>query len=85
MSTITSLLIFLGLMLFFVPMFIACHRDHPNAVPITLINVLLGWTFLGWVIALVWACNATSPRFPKVAPPAAPRVAAPTPHTVEYY
>jgi hypothetical protein len=24
-------------------------------VAITVLNVLLGWTFIGWVVALVWA------------------------------
>jgi hypothetical protein len=26
-----------------------------NASAIIALNLLLGWTFLGWVIALVWA------------------------------
>lgn len=85
MSEMTAFLLFFGLILFFLPMFIACYGDHPNAVPITLVNVLLGWTFLGWVVALVWACSATSPRFPPASKVIAPKVAAPTPHAVEYY
>ena len=85
LSLILPFLLFLGLLLFFVPMFIACHRDHPNAVPITLVNILLGWTFLGWVVALVWSCSATVPRFPQVATPIVPTMAASTPATMDYY
>lgn len=85
LSVMTGVLLFLGLMLFFTPMFLACHRDHPNAVPITLVNVLLGWTFLGWVVALVWSCSATSPRLPHVDTPRATAMTTPTPHAVDYY
>jgi hypothetical protein len=84
-SVLTACLLFLGLMLFFVPMFLACHRDHPNAIPITLVNVLLGWTFLGWVVALVWSCSATAPRRPHVDTPRATAMTTPPPQTMDYY
>ena len=37
------------------PAFVAHIRHHRNASAIMALNVLLGWTILGWVIALVWA------------------------------
>jgi hypothetical protein len=43
------------LAIFFLPALIARARRHNNAVPILLVNIFLGWTFLGWVVALVWA------------------------------
>jgi hypothetical protein len=36
-------------------------RKHPNAGAIAVLNLLLGWTFIGWVIALVWSFTSTSP------------------------
>jgi uncharacterized membrane protein YqaE (UPF0057 family) len=36
---------------------VAGERGHHNKDAIVVLNVLLGWTFLGWVIALVWACT----------------------------
>lgn len=48
------------LVLFFLPTIVALRRDHHNRVPIALVNVLLGWTVLGWIVALVWAFTATS-------------------------
>jgi hypothetical protein len=33
----------------------ARRRRHPNTVAIGILNLFLGWTFLGWVAALVWA------------------------------
>jgi len=41
--------------LYFLPGMIAYRRNHINATPIALLNVFLGWTFFGWVIALIWA------------------------------
>lgn len=39
------------------PWFIASAREHPQKVPIIIINLLLGGTAIGWVIALAWACS----------------------------
>ncbi len=41
--------------LYFLPCFVALMRSHKNAAAIFVLNLLLGWTFIGWVIALVWA------------------------------
>ena len=41
--------------IYLLPTTIAANRKHNNTAPIFLVNLLLGWTFLGWVIALVWA------------------------------
>lgn len=43
------------LILYFLPFLIAAHRRHCNMIAIGLTNLLLGWTFLGWVIALIWS------------------------------
>jgi len=37
------------------PAIIAGRRHHPNATAITALNLFLGWTLVGWVVALVWA------------------------------
>lgn len=42
------------------PTFIAFMRGHQNAAAITAVNILLGWTFLGWVAALVWSLTAVT-------------------------
>jgi len=39
----------------FVPTIIAFHRDHPNKIGIFVLNLLLGWTVIGWVAALIWS------------------------------
>lgn len=41
------------------PTFVAACRGHHNTMAIFVLNLLLGWTLLGWVVALVWACTAS--------------------------
>ncbi len=43
------------LLLYFMPWLIALIRGHHNAGAIFLLNFLLGWTFIGWLVAFVWA------------------------------
>ncbi len=42
--------------LYFLPAIIG--RDKRDAAGIFLLNLFLGWTVIGWVIALIWACTA---------------------------
>ena len=50
-------LVFAGAV-YFMPWIIAYRRDHHQCNSIGLLNLFLGWTFLGWVIALVWSVSA---------------------------
>ena len=45
-------------LLYFLPTIEAALRFHPNQTSITLVNLLLGWTLLGWVVAIAWACKS---------------------------
>jgi hypothetical protein len=48
-----------GLLLLYVtPSIVAFVREHQNAVPILILNLCFGWTFLGWVICLAWAFSS---------------------------
>jgi hypothetical protein len=40
------------------PLIIAAERGHPDKDAIGVLNIFLGWTFVGWVSALVWAHTA---------------------------
>jgi len=44
-----------GLVLYFLPAIIGFARSKRNALALLLFNFFLGWTFVGWVIALVWS------------------------------
>lgn len=45
-------------LLYLLPWAVAVTRAKSNHGAIALLNVLLGWTFIGWVAALVMACMA---------------------------
>jgi len=49
------LLVVLIFVLYFLPTLIAFLRQHKNKLAIFLLNLLLGWTVLGWVVSLVWS------------------------------
>ena len=40
---------------YFVPSLVAMYRRHRKVLAIFVLNLLLGWTFVAWAIALVWA------------------------------
>jgi hypothetical protein len=46
----------IGAFFYFIPMVVALARGHPQATAISVLNLLAGWTFIGWVGAIVWAC-----------------------------
>lgn len=57
------------ILVYLVPTMVAQRYQHPKQPAILLLNVALGWTIVGWVIALIWALNANSaprtrPRLP---------------------
>ena len=47
-------------LLYFAPTLIAVKRDHRNMAPIAVINLLLGWSLIGWVIALAWSLTSNA-------------------------
>lgn len=42
---------------YFAPTLVAYCREHHNAGMIFVLNLFFGWTIIGWVIALLWACG----------------------------
>jgi Superinfection immunity protein len=44
-----------GFVMYFLPSIIALARSKRDILAIILLNFLLGWTLIGWVVALVWA------------------------------
>ena len=56
---LVTVLLIVGVLLYFVPFVVAVQRDHNQRTAIGVLNLLLGWTFVGWVVALVWALIVT--------------------------
>ena len=51
----------LGTVLYFLPSIIALARSKRDTVAIFLLNLFLGWSVIGWVVALVWAAKNDAP------------------------
>ena len=48
---------------YIIPSVVAYRRWHRSYKAIIALNILLGWTFLGWVVCLVWSLSGdTEPR-----------------------
>jgi len=41
-------------LLYFLPTIIGRHKR--DAMGIFVVNLLFGWTIIGWIVALIWAC-----------------------------
>ena len=47
--------VFVGIVLYLLPALLAEHRKCKAAAGIVIVNLFLGWTFIGWIVALAWA------------------------------
>ena len=54
-------------LLYFLPAIIGHNKR--DAVGIFILNLVAGWTGIGWIVALLWAC-ASDPRISTVLVPA---------------
>lgn len=54
-SIIGIVVLVVTIAIFFLPTIIAIMRHHRNSLAIFLVNLLLGWTGIGWIVALIWS------------------------------
>jgi hypothetical protein len=54
-----AFLLIVGLAIYFIPTVIAAVRAIDHGAGVFLLNLVLGWTLIGWVGALIWALCAT--------------------------
>ncbi len=52
----------LGVALYLLPSAIAALRHHRDRTAVLALNVLAGWTAIGWLVALVWSLLAGEAR-----------------------
>ena len=68
MAPLNLLLFLLAIMVYLLPTILAFFRDCESATWIAVLNVFLGWTVLGWFIAIGWAAGGRvkpmAPRHP---------------------
>lgn len=51
------MILWLLVVAYFLPALNALLKRHRNGGAIFVLNLLLGWSGLGWIIALVWSCT----------------------------
>ncbi len=56
------LMLAIGVLVYFLPVIIAACRNMPHAFAISVLTLVAGWTFFGWVVALVWSCLDKPPK-----------------------
>jgi hypothetical protein len=54
-SSMMILLVIVGIIVYFIPTVVAIARQRINKGAIFCMNLFLGWSFIGWVVALIWA------------------------------
>ena len=59
-----------GVAMYFLPAIVAHHRQHVSFGAIFLINALLGWSIIGWVLCFAWACSGYTRQDVVILPPA---------------
>jgi hypothetical protein len=60
MGFFLALCLYLLFMFYIIPALVAWDRGHPATGTIWAITLLLGWTGIGWILALIWAFNSRS-------------------------
>ncbi|MDR3471603.1 MAG: superinfection immunity protein [Devosia sp.] len=58
------LLVFVVFMLgmYVLPTIVAAVRKHRQLAPIALLNLVLGWSVIGWIAAMVWSLTSQQPQ-----------------------
>lgn len=54
-----------SLCVYLIPTFVAYQRDVRNKASVAVINVFLGWSLIGWVVALAMAARTVEQPEPQ--------------------
>jgi hypothetical protein len=58
---VVFVIIIFGGALYFLPTIVGAVRKVPNLGSVVVINVFLGWSLIGWVVAMAMAARSTPP------------------------
>ena len=53
--------LFFWFVMYWLPTIIAVVRHSPSVLAVAMLNFFLGWTGIGWILAMIWAL-ASTPR-----------------------
>jgi hypothetical protein len=54
-SVLTVSLALILCVIHFLPSIVAFSREHPRRITLLVLNILVGWTLIGWIVLLIWA------------------------------
>ena len=54
-NTTTVIMLMLVVALYMLPTFLAFSREHPRRHDLAVVNIVLGWTLIGWIGVFLWA------------------------------
>jgi uncharacterized membrane protein len=57
-NTTNIIMLLLVVLIYMLPTLIAFGREHPRRQDLAVVNILLGWTLIGWVAVFLWALLA---------------------------
>jgi len=61
-SIFEMLVLLLAVIVYFLPAMIADRRKRHDLLIIALFNAVVGWTVLGWLLALFWSLQPNPPK-----------------------
>jgi T4 superinfection immunity protein len=65
----------IAVVVYFAPSWISISRRALHPLPIFLLNLVLGWSVIGWVVALVWALLTSTAQRKEPERPVRPEIA----------
>ncbi len=77
LAPVHLLLFGIAAVVYILPTALAFYRDCKSTLWIALVNVFLGWTILGWFVAIGWAASGKVAILPPATPPALPTTPGP--------
>jgi T4 superinfection immunity protein len=57
-STTTIIMLILVVLIYMLPTLIAFGREHPHRMDVAVLNIIFGWTLIGWFVVFLWAALA---------------------------
>jgi hypothetical protein len=57
MERFSIIVVIVFILIYFFPSVIAFSKSKSNTAAIFVLNLFLGWSFIGWIVALVWALS----------------------------
>ena len=57
-NTLFVIILMLCVIIYMLPTLIAYARDIPRRQAVTVVNIIFGWTLIGWFVTFLWAALA---------------------------